>query len=194
VITPINSSINKEHVARALRDCDIVFGCTDKETPRAILTQLALRYTIPVFDLGVLINSVEGKISDIYGRVTTLMPGNSCLFCRGRISAEAIRLENLSTKDRQMQVRDGYAPELDDEPAPAVIAFTSATASLAVSELLHRLTGFMGPDRDSSEVLAAFDQSRIRTNRVMPNEQCTCADMATWGRGDTSPFLEMVWA
>ena len=173
-------------------DCDVVFGCTDKELPRAILVQLVLRYSIPVFDLGVLIDSHDGTISGVYGRVTTLLAGEACLFCRGRISAETIRVEALSDTDRQSQARDGYAPELQ-EPAPAVIAFTSATASAAVSEFLHRLTGFMGPERQSSEVLLALDQSRIRTNRLEPRENCMCGNQELWGRGDAQPYLDMVW-
>lgn len=184
--------ITYEAAARALRDCDVVFGCTDKELPRAILVQLAMRYCIPVFDLGVLIDSRDGCITGVHGRVTTLMPGEACLFCRGRITAEAIRIESLSEEDRQRQVRDGYAPELEG-PAPAVIAFTSATASAAVMELLQRLTGFMGSERASSEVLLALDQTKLRTNRLAPREGCVCEDRSFWGRGDAEPFLEIVW-
>lgn len=187
------SHITTESTARVLRDCDIVFGCTDKEVPRAILVQLALRYTIPVFDLGVLIDSAKGIIQSVHGRVTTLLPGEACLFCRGRISPEAIRVETLSETDRIAQVRDGYAPELQDA-APAVIAFTSAAASAAVGELLHRLTGFMGSTRQSTEVLLALDQSRVRTNRLESRDECICSDQSFWGRADTSPYLDMVWS
>lgn len=184
--------ITAEETARAIRDCDVVFGCTDKEIPRAILIQLSLRYGIPVLDLGVLISSEAGRIVGVHGRVTTLFAGEACLFCRGRISAEAIRIEGLSEADRQRQIHDGYAPELEN-PAPAVIAFTTATASTAVSELLHRLTGFMGEERRSTEVLLALDQTRIRTNRLEPRENCLCSERSIWGQGDTQPYLDMVW-
>lgn len=192
VIEVFPKHITEFDTALTLRDCDIVLGCTDKEIPRAILIQLSVRYSIPVLDLGVLISSEGGKISGVHGRVTTLFAGEACLFCRGRISPEAIRIEGLSDADRERQIRDGYAPELQ-EPAPAVIAFTSATASAAVSELLHRLTGFMGNDRQSSEVLLALDQSRVRTNRIEPRENCLCSDQSIWGRGDAKPYLDMVW-
>lgn len=184
--------ITYEAAARALRDCDVVFGCADKELPRGILVQLALRYSIPVFDLGVLIDSHDGAIAGVHGRVTTLLPGEACLFCRGRITAEAIRIESLSTDERERQAKEGYAPELE-EPAPAVIPFTTATASAAVIELLHRLTGFMGRERCSSEALLAFDQTRMRTNRLKPRDGCICEDSSFWGRGDVEPYLEMVW-
>lgn len=184
--------ITGEPTARALRDCDVLFGCTDKEIPRAILVQLSLRYLVPVFDMGVLIDSEKGKIRGVHGRVTTLIPGEACLFCRGRITAERMRIEALSEADRAEQIRDGYAPELEDA-APAVIPFTSATASAALGEFLHRLTGFMGSERQSSEVLLALDQSRIRTNRLEAREECMCGDQSFWGRADTTPYLEMIW-
>ena len=103
-----------------------------------------------------------------------------------------MRIEALSEADREAQIRDGYAPELEDA-APAVIPFTSATASAAMGEFLHRLTGFMGSERQSSEVLLALDQSRVRTNRLEPREECMCSEQSFWGRADTTPFLEMVW-
>ena len=191
-IEAVPEHITIEAPARRLRACDVVFGCTDKQIPRAILMQLATKYCLPVFDLGVLIDSHDQHIQSIHGRITTLLPGEACLYCRGRISPEAMRIEALPGDEREAQVREGYVPELKG-PAPAVIAFTSAVASFAVSELLHRLTGFMGSERVSSEMLIAFDQSRIRTNRVAPREACQCADDTLWGRGDESPFLGMTW-
>jgi molybdopterin/thiamine biosynthesis adenylyltransferase len=192
VVESIPRSILSEDVASALRSCDLVFGCTDKQLPRAILTQLSLRYAIPVIDIGVLIDSANQRIRGVYGRVTTLQPGEACLFCRGRISPEGIRAEALSPEDRERQIRDGYAPELE-EPAPAVISFTTSTASLAVTELLHRLTGFMGPERLSTEILADFDKTRTRTNRLQSREDCFCSDRGEQCRGDEDPFLGMVW-
>ncbi len=191
-IDPVADTIAFEDCAQLLSSCDVVFGCTDKELPRAVLTQLALRYCIPVIDMGVLVNSKDGTLRDVMGRITTLLPGEACLFCRGRISPEGLRIEALSEKDRERQIAAGYAPELG-EPAPAVIAFTSAVASLAVSELLHRVTGFMGSERLSTEVLISFDQSRMRTNRVSPRESCMCGSADVFGRGDERPFLGMMW-
>jgi molybdopterin/thiamine biosynthesis adenylyltransferase len=191
-VRAIPEDITLESAARELRNCDVIFGCTDKQIPRAILMQLASLYNLPVIDLGVKIDSREGDILGIHGRITTLMPGEACLFCRGRINSEALRIEAMKPEERNAQAREGYAPELET-PAPAVIAFTSAVASLAVAELLHRLTGFMGAERKSSEVLIAFDQSRIRTNRVAPRDSCLCADHTWWGRGDQVPFLGLTW-
>ncbi len=185
--------ITREQIARRLRNCDVVFGCTDKEIPRSILVQLSLRYLIPVIDMGVSINSNENVISDVVGRVTTLLPGEACLFCRKRITAERIRLESLTESERKSLIQEDYAPELD-MPNPAVIPFTSTVAAVAVSELLHRLTGFMGSDRNSSEVLCFFDQTRLRTNRLQAVNGCLCTRQSLWGRGDSTSFLDLSWS
>jgi len=184
--------ITHEQTAKELRRCDVIFGCTDKQQPRSILVQLALRYLIPVIDMGIVIESTGGVITDVVGRVTTLLAGEACLFCRKRITPRGIQLESLSKEERASQAKEGYAPELD-APAPAVVPFTSSIASFAVSEFLHRLTGYMGEDRHSSELLCFFDQNRLRTNRLAPDANCLCAQRSIWGRGDSVPFLNITW-
>lgn len=192
-VVAVGDPITKESSAKLLRSCDLIFGCTDKETPRAILMKLALRYLIPVIDMGVVIHSRNESITDVVGRVTTLLPGEACLFCRQRISPEAIRLESISSEERVRLANEGYAPELG-APNPAVIPFTTGIASVAITELLQRLTGFMGEQRGSSEVLYSFDQTRIRTNRVSPTPGCLCTQRSLWGAGDCNPFLSSTWA
>lgn len=176
--------------ALALRECDLIFGCTDKEAPRAILTQLSLRYLIPIFDIGILVDSADGKIRDVVGRVTTLYPGEACLFCRGRISPEKVAFEMLPEDQQQQRMAEGYAPELATR-SPAVIPFTTTVAATAITELIHRMTGFMGASRNSTEILQFFDKSRISTNREQGSQDCLCADQELWGSGDSERYLGM---
>jgi molybdopterin/thiamine biosynthesis adenylyltransferase len=184
--------VTHEAVARELRACDIVFCCTDKQAPRGIVCRLAVRYYIPVIDRAVVVDSVDGTLRGVDGRVTTLLPGEACLFCRGRISPERIQAEALPPELRRRLAAEGYAPELDTED-PAVVAFTTAVASQAVIELLHRLTGFMGPERVSTEVLLRLHESRMRTNRQPAAVNCLCAERRHWGRGDQTAFLDLSW-
>ena len=194
-VIPFPEHITSLKSAEALRGCDVIFGCTDDEWGRSILSKLAIDYYIPVIDMGVKIDSSEGSIVSVQGRVTTLVPGSACLFCRGRITAEGVRvqvIESCNPSQAEELRRQRYAPELEGN-APAVIAFTTAVASTAIAELLHRLTGFMGAERTSSEVIHFFDQSRMRTNHLAPNLDCYCGDRQRWGLGDQRPFLGMLW-
>jgi hypothetical protein len=148
-----------------------------------------------VLDMGVKIDSIGGAIRSIQGRVTMLGPGAPCLFCRQRISAKGVAdqssaiLDPPGTAERR---RDGYAPGIE-EPAPAVITFTTAMASSAVTELLQRLTGFMGTERESTEILHLFDQTSVRTNSRAGDPSCFCQDTSRWGRGDVRPMLDLTW-
>jgi len=191
VIRTIRGSINDPAVARELVWADVIFGCTDKELPRAILCRLATRYLIPLFDLGVVVASTDGVLKGVTGRVTTVFPGTACLMCRERISPAMIRAESLPPGERKRLATEGYAPELGITN-PAVIPFTTGVAAQAVSELLHRLTGFMGA-RASSETLIQFDVPQIRSNATPAEPWCDCANTATWGRGDEMPLLGMAW-
>jgi molybdopterin/thiamine biosynthesis adenylyltransferase len=194
-VTLFPKHITSSETAKALRDCDVIFGCTDDVWGRSILSKLAIDYYIPIFDMGVKIDSKGGSIISVQGRVTTLLPGAACLSCRGRITAEGVRtqvIESCNPEQAEELRRQHYAPELQGN-APAVIAFTSAVASTAISELLHRLTGFMGPERVSSEVIHFFDQTRMRANHLTPSSDCYCGDRQRWGLGDQQPFLGMLW-
>jgi len=178
-----------------LKSCDVIFGCTDDNWGRSILNRLTVYYYIPVFDMGVKIDSQEGIIKSIQGRVTTLLGGYACLFCRERITAKKIESEMLAELDPRKLVelqKEGYADELEN-PAPSVIPFTTNIASLAISEFIHRLTGYMGADRETNEIIMKFDETKISRNNRISKEDCFCGDKYYLLRGDTNPLLDLTW-
>ena len=195
-VTTIYKPITFKSAFRYLKDCDVVFGCTDDQVGRSLLSAFARYYLTPVFDMGVAINPNEdGSIERIEGRVTTLLAGTACLYCRNRISPQGVRAESIHELDPAQAAalrREGYLLGVQ-EHAPSVIPFTTAIASVAISELLHRLTGFMGDDRVTSEVIYRMDWNRIRTNCTPPEPGCVCSNRAKWGVGDTRPLLDVTW-
>ena len=194
-LVPLKGAVTEVLIARELKHCDIIFGCTDDEWGRAVLTRIAAYYLIPVFDMGVQIDSDNGHIKSVRGRVTTLIPGSPCLFCRGIVTADGIEAEVLSKTNQgeyEKRRREGYIPELPGT-APAVIMFTSTVAASAVCEMLHRFTGYMGADRNSTEILHRFDESKISTNSKKADEACWCSEPSSWGAGDVEPLLDLVW-
>ncbi len=184
--------ITEEATARELRDCDIVFGCTDKEAPRAVLVMLALYYLIPVYDIAVKIDSTDGVMKGIFGRLTILTVGAACLFCRKRITPEAIALESATPEQRERLVRDGYAPELETDD-PAVVTFTTAIGTKATTELLARLTGAITTEH-FSEYLVLFHLEKVIRTNTPPSPDCICTVVRDRrGRGDRRAFLDMTW-
>ena len=69
----IKRPITYQFELKKLRDCDIIFGCTDDQWGRSLLSLFSIEYCIPVFDLGVKIDSKDGVIRSIPGRITTLI-------------------------------------------------------------------------------------------------------------------------
>lgn len=194
-IFTVNKSIAYRSSFEHLKNCDIVFGCTDDDIGRSRLTRLAIFYQIPIFDMGVKIDSEGGNIKSIQGRVTTLLNGCACLFCRDRISGRRIYEQSLALSDperlKELQ-RQGYADELET-PAPSVIPFTTTIASLAVTEFIHRLTGFMGNDRETNEIIMFFDQTILRRNKLPSRQECFCSHEDNIMRGDIVPLLGSTW-
>lgn len=194
-VNPIRGSVCDEAVAKKLRDCDLVFGCTDDYQGRTVLNRLAVWYHIPVIDMAVSIDSEGGTIREITGRVTILRAGAGCLLCRGRIPQDKLQADVLRRhlpEEGVARAREGYAPELG-MPDPAVITFTTGVAARAVTELFQMLTGFMGDDRTATEVLERFHQTAVRTNSTAGLDGCYCVSPSKWGRGDGRRFLDLSW-
>jgi molybdopterin/thiamine biosynthesis adenylyltransferase len=195
-VESFGSAITDLAVARKFKDCDVIFGCTDDEWGRSILSRLSIMHVIPVFDMGVEVDPAEdGSIRSVRGRVTTLMPGSACLFCRGGVTPDVIEAEILNAtqpSEYEKRRQEGYVPGLPG-PAPAVITFTSSVAAAAISELLHRFTGYMGSTRQSTELILRFDESKVSTNSKPAKPGCWCSDPATWAAGDVDPFLDLTW-
>lgn len=196
VVNCIEGHLSFRSIAKKLRSCDVIFGCTDDEWGRSILNRIPLWYYIPVIDMGVAIDTDDDcRIRSIQGRVTTLLPGAACLYCRGRISSKRVRAESIAASNPEEAERlrkEGYLANMD-EPAPAVVTFTSGISALAVSEFLHRITGFKGNGYATTEVLCFFDQNRVRTNSTQPSSSCMCGNSGKWGMGDMNRFLDLSW-
>ncbi len=188
--------VNDDRCRDALKSSDIVFGCTDDHLGRGLLNRLAYFYSIPVIDLGLLIEPSEdfSQYATFDGRVTVIQPGTVCQLCRGLIDPETMYAENLRRNDPEIfeeRLRAGYIPALD-EPSPVVGTFTTEVASMAVNELLQRLTGFRGPDGSASERIRRFD--RVKEADWLPGGNaragCPLCSGVYTNRGDVVPFLD----
>ena len=192
-VLAIQSEITFEETARLLTDADVVFGCTDDNAGRLVLSRLASYMLTPVIDCGVVLSSDEdGHITGIDGRVTVLVPGVGCLVCRNRIDLQRAAAEMMSSGERQRRADEGYAPALEGVE-PAVVTFTTQTAAAAVSELLERLIRY-GPEPVPSEILLRAHEREVSTNAQVPRERHYChPGSGKLGLGITEPFLEQAW-
>ena len=186
------AKITQEASAKLLVNADVVFGCTDDNSGRLVLSRLATYFLTPVFDCGVLLSSADERLESIYGRVTALAPGAACLVCRNRIDLQQADAEMRPSDENLRRVREGYAPALP-EIEPAVIAFTTQVAAVAVGELLERLIQY-GPEPAPTETLLRFHEREVSTNDQKPRRGHYChPSSGKLGLGITEPFLEQTW-
>lgn len=191
--TPLQSMITVEKTARELIGCDLIFGCTDDNAGRLILSRMASYMLTPVIDCGVLLSSDSaGTLTGIDGRVTVLSYGSACLVCRNRIDLARAASELLTPSERKRLEGEGYAAALA-RTEPAVVTFTTVVGSTAVSELLERLIGY-GPVPRPSEILLRCHEREISTNIALPRMGHYCHEASGKnGLGLTEPFLELAW-
>lgn len=186
-LIPVPLNVRHPAAEAALAACDVIIGCTDGHYSRLVLNRLAYYHLIPVMDLGVLITTEDTGEVRIDERVTIVGPGAACLMCSGRISPAHARAENMEPAMRRAQAAEGYVPNID-EPAPAVITYTTMTSAFGMTALLHRLFGI--GDNRSTELIIQPHLNRIRENVARPRAGCSvCSDPSNWGQGFTKPRL-----
>ena len=167
---------------RRLLGCDPVFGCTDNQLSRAVLNAMAFQFYPPVIDLG-----VELQAAAMGGRVAWLAPGGACLWCMGVLDPEAVRVKQLPPALRRYEEARGYILG-HDEPAPAVVSINGVIASLGVTEMLARLTGFAGAAARSSLLLYRLADGVVRRTSPRPGPaRQTCSAAGIFGAGDLAP-------
>lgn len=168
-----------------LVDADVIVCATDGHGSRALLTELAHQYLVPVVDLGVeIVPTTTGVQAG--GQVRVLRPGRGCLHCAGTLDAGLVREEYLSEQERQVERARGYLRGVD-APAPAVIALNGVVASLAVLEVCQLLAGFLGSSSD--RVLVRAHRRAVTTAGVNRVETCfVCGAEGILGAADSRPL------
>ena len=185
--------VTDKEVIKGLAQCDVVFGCTDDNGGRLVLSRFSTYLHCPLIDCGVLISSsAQGKITGIDGRITVQTPGSACLICRSRVDLARAAAELMPEAEYQRLAQEGYAPALG-KIEPAVVSFTTSVAAAAVNELLERMIGF-GPSPRPSEILYRFHDREISTNSAQPRSMHYCDSAAgKWGSGLKQPYLDLAW-
>lgn len=194
---PFRGWIGDPAAQDALKACDLLFGCTDDHDGRLLLNRLAYFYLIPVIDMGLAIAPAPdgGRVRELAGRATVLIPGAPCLLCRGIIDPVTAREEQLrrsQPEEYERRKREAYIRG-GGNPAPAVVTFTTATACLAIDEMLQGLTGFRDSEGWEWQRVRRFDLMQDRRPGAAHHPDCPiCTDQSYWGRGDIDPFLDRV--
>jgi molybdopterin/thiamine biosynthesis adenylyltransferase len=141
---PLQRGVVSEEAFNAIRNVDWVFGCFDKDGPRAILNELCATYRKPYIDL-----ASDVPEPGIYGgRVCVSVEGNGCLDCLGLLDRKAVRryLETAEQREREDNIY-GIDRGALEAKGPSVSPVNGVVASLAATEFMVAVTGLRAPTR-----------------------------------------------
>jgi hypothetical protein len=130
---PLSYNLVSEEVFEAEREGDWIFGCFDKNGPRAILNELCAAYEKPYIDL-----ASEVPEPGIYGgHFCVSINGNGCLECMGLFDRRAIRryLETPERREREDAIY-GIQKGAPGIKGPFVLPVNGVIANLAATEFM----------------------------------------------------------
>jgi molybdopterin-synthase adenylyltransferase len=141
VIARVKGDVRNEEVMSRLVDADVVVCATDTHGSRAAINDLVSALFLPAIDVGVQGGAKRsGSLAALVAEVRVLTPVTPCLWCRGVISADVVRVENLPHDQRERLTAEGYLVGGLSQPAPSVVALTVLGAGLAACALLSLLS------------------------------------------------------
>jgi hypothetical protein len=158
-----------------LRECDIVFGCTDGFNERRELEAFTRRHLIPYIDIGLDVHQVGDEPPRMAGQVILSMPGHPCMWCMGFLS------ERAGEREAAAYGKAGVRPQ--------VVWANGVLASTAVGIAVDLLTDWTKSLR--SRCYLCYDAN---TGHVYPHKRleflsgCKCSHYPAGEVG--SPFLK----
>ena len=179
----IANDVISQSVLAKLKNCDVVFSCTDRHSPRSVLNELAHQFFIPVIDMGVGLDTTNGRIDGGSVRVTLSSPSLPCLYCIGIISPDHMLAESLSKNERESRQMRGYIPQLDDD-VPSVIELTTLAASYATFMMKDLFFNVI----ESNSNMLLVDIKSLRASMLMTSVKDDCVCAIRRGTGDYSPL------
>jgi len=184
VVRVIKRKITTEQDLDELKNCDVIFSCTDRHTPRALLSNFVYQYLIPIIDIGVGLDAVDGKIVAGQIRATLLSPTLPCLFCIGIINPETILVESLPAEERKARQQEGYIVGIQDD-VPSLVEVTTLAASIGVLLLKDLLFGVV----DTQANTLTLDITTFQSSRLTASIKPDCICQKRLGLGDTKKLV-----
>jgi hypothetical protein len=185
-----DGDVRTETAFRRLLDVDVVLCGTDTHGSRAVLNDLPYSYLLPVIDTGVRVGSrADGRLAGLVAELRMLTPTTPCLWCRGVLNADTIRIENLPEEQLQRLEREGYLTGGRQDSAPSIVALTVMASGMAACALLVLLSD----DAVAGPAGYLFDGQygdAYRTGPETPTEVCRCRRSLGMGDHAAPPFVD----
>ena len=178
---------NQQAVRERMTMATILFYCGDNDGGRKEINEFAVRYGIPLIDLGADVQVSDDKVV-AGGQVRLVLPGeNACLVCCRGFDPARAALDQSTDAVRARHARHGYVIGADTQATPSVANLNGLVAQFAVSQLLALINGGQFAEWDYLH----FDWFTGRTipARTSRHDACpVCGPSGCLSAGD-SPYI-----
>lgn len=172
-VTVIAEDVRSPEAQGQVLRADVVVGATDNHVSRSVLTELSARAHIPFIDIGVRAGVRRtGTLDALYLERRLQLPEGPCLWCWQVLDAERVRLELLTTFEREALEAEGYVAGLPGEPEPLIGSLTVSAAGLATVTVL----GLLGGGLEEAPLRAGLETLRLESIAFddEPDPDCVC--------------------
>ncbi len=170
-ILSFKNDMRDESVLNNLKKVDVIFGCVDNDAPRLILNELSYAYLINYIDCGTGIIVDKLKIESAGGQVIFIHPDGPCMSCSNSIDLKEVTENLLTEQEIENQKRVGYV-EGGAVDNPSVVSLNGVIASLAVTEFIKLVTGYVSPKPYTVYDMIEGREPSIVSRHVNMNEKC----------------------
>lgn len=170
-------------VLSAIADGDLVLGCTDSNAGRVFVSDLALRFLMPVFNVNVCLDGRDGIVSDQIIQFTHFGPGLPCAYCRGQVNARELAQELMSDDERaarkaqaQKEVARASMYWVDEPIIPTTGSLATAASEIIAAYAIGLLTETSSPPMEFFELNLLRANLGVVSEPMLPRKNCLCAD------------------
>ncbi|MCG2658881.1 MAG: ThiF family adenylyltransferase [Kiritimatiellae bacterium] len=143
-----SNPVQSNKVTSRLALAHLLMGCVDSHGPRKIMNDIAVRYVIPLIDLGCEIFTKDNLYQAV-AQTRLVLPGTTgCLMCCGAIDPVQAQHDLLSDAEREGLRRHGYIHGQEGPSAPSVATLNALTASIGCALLVRLVGGVLQPGKE----------------------------------------------
>lgn len=197
-VVPLVGNVLHPNVIDHLVRCDFILGCTDSVHGRVALDELARHYLLPVIDIGVRMDGVNGQLTEQLANLAAYRPGLPCAFCRGNVDPYQMNYELMSDAercDKEQQALDAGARGVEADQywkgrprqLHTVGYLTTAAGALAAGYVEGALTGSFGMPHSEFQFDIGQPNLGIVASPLEQASTCDCQSHLGWADA-AAPF------
>jgi molybdopterin/thiamine biosynthesis adenylyltransferase len=181
----IKGKVPQPQVIDQLMQCDIVLGCTDLHSARVALSDISLRYLIPIIDVGVVMEGKDGSVTGQVVQLNRLFPKDPCVYCRNMVNSKIVHQELMSPLDQERHrneakkaKKEGRDPGLYwiDIPQLNTVGYlTTLAGSMLISYIIGYLTGRFKMTSNRIELNLSPHGIQVVEVKEVRDLECRCA-------------------